>query len=243
MKRRSLYLFIAVSMASAVALAQYITPTRHMASAGPKLELARAMPETFGDWTVDHAMDAVVVSAEQKRMLDKIYSQLVSRTYYNRVSGERIMVSIAYGADQRESMQLHYPEVCYPAQGFELTYNQPGKLRLGQGMLSVRRLVAQQGSVRVEPITYWILVGNTPTTGRTEKRLVELRYGLHGYIPDGLLFRVSSIDRDPSSAFGVQDHFINDLSNALPVQARARLFGQQPSGVNLARAPDKNGRT
>ena len=33
--------------------------------------------------------------------------------------GRQIMLSIAYGEDQRDGMKLHYPEVCYPAQGFQ----------------------------------------------------------------------------------------------------------------------------
>jgi EpsI family protein len=226
-KRRIIYAFAAALMFGAVAAAEYITPTQHLAEIGPKLKLATALPETFGNWAVDKSMNAAVVSAEQKAMLDKIYSQLLSRTYYNRVTGERIMVSIAYGADQRESMQLHYPEVCYPAQGFELRYNQPGEMTLDDGALPVRRLVAQLGSARIEPITYWILVGKTPTASRTGKRLTELQYGLHGFIPDGLLFRVSSIDRDQSSAFKSHERFIHELQVALPEQARERLFGQR----------------
>lgn len=230
MKRLSVCLAAAALMGSASVLAQYMKPTQHLADMGPKLELAQMMPEHFGDWTVDHAMDALVVSAEQQAMLAKLYSQTYSRTYVNSRSGERIMVSIAYGADQRDSMQLHYPEVCYPAQGFQLTYNQQGSLPVNDGVLPVRRLVAQAGATRVEPITYWILIGDKPTTSGIDKKFAEMRYTLRGVIPDGILFRVSSIDSDQDAAFKSQEIFVNALNSALPASARARLFGQPDPG-------------
>ena len=49
----------------------------------------------------------------------------------------------------------------------------------------------------------------------TDKKLEELRYGLHGEIPDGMLFRVSSIDTNTQSAFSLQESFVRDLLNSL----------------------------
>ena len=48
------------------------------------------------------------------------------------------------------------------------------------GELPVKQLVACHG-VRVEPITYWVTVGDTAaTTKGWERKLVKLRYGLTG---------------------------------------------------------------
>ena len=55
----------------------------------------------------------------QKALLDRLYEQQLSRTYEN-AQGYRIMLSIAYGGNQRDELELHKPEVCYVAQGFVL---------------------------------------------------------------------------------------------------------------------------
>ena len=49
---------------------------------------------------------------------------------------------------------------------------------------------------RNEPVTYWLTVGDQVITNKFDKRIAEIRLGLTGQIPDGLLFRVSSIDND-----------------------------------------------
>jgi EpsI family protein len=44
--------------------------------------------------------------------------------------GYRIMLSIAYGKNQSDALQLHKPEICYPAQGFTLLAKQNTPLDL-----------------------------------------------------------------------------------------------------------------
>jgi EpsI family protein len=44
----------------------------------------------------------------------------MSVSAYVNASGYRIMLSLAYGSDQRGALQAHKPEVRYPAQGFTL---------------------------------------------------------------------------------------------------------------------------
>ena len=74
-------------------------------------------------------------------------------------------------------------------------------------------------------MTYWFNVGETPIRNQLEKRLVEIRLGLSGQIPDGLLFRVSSIDDTPTRAYQMQDEFVTDLLNAVGTKERVRLSG------------------
>ena len=70
------------------------------------------------------------------------------------------MLSIAYGGDQSDTMAVHKPEVCYPAQGFQILKNATASFSTGDGNIPVKRLVATQGP-RIEPITYWTTVGDT----------------------------------------------------------------------------------
>jgi EpsI family protein len=78
---------------------------------------------------------------------------------------------------------------------------------------------------RQEPLTYWFTIGDTAVQGTTQKKIVELRFGLTGRIPDGMLFRVSSIDPDEARAYELQEKFINQLLNAVSPLERKRLSG------------------
>ncbi|MDB5875653.1 MAG: EpsI family protein, partial [Ramlibacter sp.] len=118
----------------------------------------------------------------------------------------------------------HKPEVCYPAQGFALKSNEPTELSTPFGTIAARRLDTSLGA-RKEPVTYWFTMGDTPIESRFQKRLVELRLNLTGQVPDGLLFRISSIDGSTTRAFQAQDAFVADLLKAVPQKDRTRLSG------------------
>lgn len=214
----------AVLMASAAALATVMTPTRKIVDTLPKLNLEATIPEQFGEWTLDRRAVGGVVNPQQTELLNKLYSQILSRTYYN-AQGYRIMLSIAYGEDQRDGNQLHYPEVCYPAQGFQVTSNHKGMLSTGLGQVPVKRLETNLSQNRYEPVTYWTTIGSQALTGGTEKKLAEMKYGLRGEVPDGLLFRVSSIDRDSAAAFAIQQQFVDQMLAAIPSEVRPRIAG------------------
>ena len=71
---------------------------------------------------------------------------------------------------------------------------------------------------RLEPVTYWMRVGNDIATGPVESQIIQLKYGLHGIIPDGAVIRVSTIGLAPEASFKLQDQFIRDLLAAIPPQ-------------------------
>lgn len=204
--------------------ATMLTPTRWMSEEAQRAPLEQALPKSFGDWRVDAAGAAAVINPQTQQVLDKIYSDMLSRTYVDS-KGYRVMLSIAYGKDQRDSMQLHYPEVCYPAQGFTVLSNNIARVETGFSTLDVRRLVTNLGGRRPEPVTYWTTVGNQAVIGGNDKKMAEMSYGFRGLIPDGLLFRVSSIDPVPAEAFAAQDRFVRDLVRALGPVERLRFAG------------------
>jgi EpsI family protein len=217
-------LIVAALMASAAAVATVLTPREKIVDLMPKLDLERVIPEQFGEWQMDKRAVGGVVNPQQSEVLNQIYTQIVTRTYVN-PRGYRVMLSIAYGEDQRDSNQLHYPEVCYPAQGFQVTSNRRGVLQTKHGEIPVKRLESQMAQQRFEPITYWTTVGEKAVTGGMRKKLAEMEYGLVGRIPDGLLFRVSSIDRDSAQAFSQQERFIQDLLGSLDAASLRRVAG------------------
>ncbi len=214
-----------VLMAATAVGGQVMVPTRRMSAERGPFRLEDLMPTNFGAWRLDDRAATGIINPQTEAMLNRLYSQLLDRVYLD-TSGNRIMVSIAYGDDQADdSVQLHYPEVCYPAQGFQLKGNRKDIIELGQGSVRVRRLETQFGDSRFEPVTYWTIIGDQQSLGGWDRKIAEIRHGLRGEVVDGLLFRVSSIDRDTTHGFLTQDTFIRALVEAMSPKARHQLVG------------------
>ena len=211
-------------MMLAVGLAIAMKPTTRMAEQKPPVNLELMIPRVFADWKLDPSLAPIILSPDVQAKLDNIYNQTLSRAYVNGI-GSRVMLSIAYGADQLgESMQVHRPEFCYTSQGFEITKNAVSSLSTSEGVVPVRRLIAQAGS-RTEPITYWITVGEQAALPGVSRKVAQLRYGLTGTVPDGMLIRVSSIGIDEENQYALQDRFLRDLLGALSPDKRITLLG------------------
>ncbi len=214
----------AAAMLLAAVLAFAAKPRAKVADQAPPIVLEELVPRQFGNWRVDETVVPVLVDPRTQAKLDEIYNQTLARTYVN-ADGQRIMLSIAYGGDQSDSMQVHRPEICYTAQGFQVLRQTVGQLVTDYGALPVKRLLAVQGP-RNEPITYWVVVGDKATQVGMQQKLQQLKYGLTGRVPDGILVRVSSIDRNEDAAFGAQDRFLREMLAAMPEAGRLRVAGR-----------------
>jgi EpsI family protein len=141
------------------------------------------------------------------------------------------MLSIAYGGEQNDSLKAHRQEVCYTAQGFQVRDLRPDEMHFGAHVIPVVRMVAQKGA-RVEPVTYWFTMGDEVVLTRSARLLAQVKHGLRGYIPDGMLVRISNISTDPQASFALHDSFVRDLIAAMHAQHAARFVGplkpQQP---------------
>lgn len=207
------------------AVAAATAATRHALADGrkpPPPQLARIVPTSFPGWR-ELPVAPTVVTAQTQEMLQSIYNEILSRVYVAS-DGYQVMLSIAYGGDQRGVLRAHKPEVCYPAQGFRLLDISDGTLQTEFGSIPTRTMRTVLGP-RNEPVMYWFaLAGRTSASG-WERRLQGLRMSLTGQVPDGLLFRVSSIDPDAQRAFGRQGDFVRAMLSACTPVARARLSG------------------
>src|SRR6516164_2394153 len=132
------------------------------------IDLKTDVPRQFTEWTEVPEQSGQIVDPQTKKLLDSIYDQLLTRTYVNK-QGYRIMLSLAYGSDQRGGLQAHRPEICYPAQGFKLNSMQDDDLMTSNGSIHVRRLTTSMGP-RDEPVTYWLTVGDHVIRNQIEKR-------------------------------------------------------------------------
>ena len=222
MSTNRIALLIAALMISASVGAIALRPDQKVADLAG-INLDTMIPKQFGDWREEPQRNLQMVNPQTQATLDKYYSQLLSRAYVNN-QGYRVMLSLAYGSDQRGALQAHMPEVCYPAQGFTLHSSKTLPLTTPFGEIPAQRLYTTLGP-RQEPVTYWFTVGDKAVQNKLQKRLIDLRYGLIGQIPDGLLFRVSSIDANQERANELQDQFVNQLLQVIPPGDRKRLSG------------------
>ena len=218
--------FLIAALMFAAGVGAYVArPSTKVSDERPVISLESMIPRKIGDWREVPQGYVQVVNPQTQELLDKLYSEIVTRTYVNS-GGYRVMLSLAYGSDQRGALQAHKPEVCYPAQGFVLKENEVGLLVTAFGEISVRRLFTVLGA-RQEPVTYWFTIGDKKVEGKSHvyRRIVEFSYVLTGRIPDGMLFRVSSIDPDRSRAYAMQEQFVDQLLHAVSPAERKRLSG------------------
>ncbi len=226
-------LMLGGAMLATAAIGEWATPRRLMAMESPLPDLAVMLPLAISGWRGEDASRLQLVSPDVQAVMKALYQQTLARQYHHTRWGT-VMLAVAYGGDQSDATRVHRPEVCYPAQGFVVGPAHRDVLALGRGEaareMPVRRLQARMGS-RHEPITYWITVGQAVATRASEQKLIQIRYGLHGVVPDGMLMRVSSLDRDAQQAWWVHHRFIEALFMAVAPSHRSRVFGATKDGT------------
>lgn len=200
-----------------------VTPRAMNRQSLPATYLQDNIPTAFGDWQSLDNIGNRIVNPELQQALNRIYNQEVNLNYFD-VSGDEVMLSIAYGANQTDEFAAHDPAGCYPAQGLSIVNRHPDILHTSFGDLPVIRM-ATRGQNRLEDVTYWFVVGQYITNNDWTKKKIQLRYALRRKIPDGLIFRVSSLDRDPARAWQLQDRFLKQFLNNLSPTVRQHLIG------------------
>jgi EpsI family protein len=213
----------AAGMVFTAAAAAVLKPEPTKPQSIDNFDLQLSIPKTFGTWLHQPTMNVTIVDPQTKELLDKIYSQILTRVYRDK-DGYSVMLSIAYGSDQRGALQSHKPEVCYPAQGFSMIAQADASIRTPDGAIPVRQLQMALGA-RKEPLTYWFTVGAQSVVTALDRRVAMIKSVMTGRIPDGLLFRVSSIDPEPQNAFKRQSNFVLELLSAMPASTRTRFSG------------------
>lgn len=181
-------------------------------------KLDELVPQRIGDWRFNTASGLVLPPADQLR--DSIYSQLLTRVY-TRDGAAPVMLLIAYSGAQDGTIQIHRPEVCYPASGFRLTRNEPHQVPLAAPLAAAaavpaRGIVAETEGRR-EQIVYWTRLGNHFPTRWIEQRLAVTAENFAGVVPDGVLVRVSS------TGYGNQFPMLDEFARALVASVGRRM--------------------
>ena len=223
-QRRKALAFVGAALASGAA-AVAMVPRAGVVEITASMPLDTLFPPLFSGWEIDPTVIPLEIGADLRKVVAETYDQTLARTYVNR-QGYQVMLSVAYGGRRNQGMDIHRPEVCYPAQGMALRRKtDEAMFGFGDAQLPVKRLVAGAGN-RNEPITYWLVIGRSVASFGYGHRLALLKYGLTGHVPDGMLVRLSSIDNNETRAFAEQGEFLHAMLAAMTPDFRRRIMGQ-----------------
>lgn len=217
-----------IACMAAAGSAAALKPRQTLSLAGPNT-LEQAIPNAFGDW-VAQPSDAIITPDEEDSLVNKVYNQTVGRLYVKN-SGEMVMLLIAYGGTQNDLLQLHRPEVCYPAFGFRIDHSAKAAVTLAPRVAIPGRALTASIPQRVEQILYWTRIGeHLPTDGR-EQRVAKLEDQFAGIIPDGILVRISTIGDDQLEGLALNRRFAMDLISAMAPPDRPMLIGTEAASA------------
>jgi EpsI family protein len=207
---------------AAAGLAWRLTP-RGIIDRTNGAKLADIVPEQFAGWSSSPS-DSLIQPKTEGKLADQLYSDTLTRIYAHERTGEEVMVLMAYGNTQSDLLQLHRPETCYPAFGYDIRHSAVAQVAYRGGSVPVRELIAV-GPARTESILYWTRVGDSLPVNSREQRIDKLRTAMAGYIPDGLLARFSVLG-DEGDSFTKLSDFVGGLLNAVPDGHMAALVGR-----------------
>jgi EpsI family protein len=216
---------IGAACAAAGAAAFGLTPRRRVSLLGAN-KLDDIVPRAFGDWTSTDRNDEVA-PREEGSLATRLYGQTVGRLYTNTRTGVEVMMLLAWGNTQSNDLQVHRPEVCYPAFGYDILSSEALRLPLSQtASLPLRRITVQRGD-RVEQVVYWTRLGEFLPQSVREQRIDRFRTAVTGLVPDGLLARFSRAVASASAPEGPLKNFIPELLAAIPEAQRKVLIGSR----------------
>ncbi len=196
-------------------------------------KLADVVPKAFGYWISEEVGDPYAVNGEGT-LSAKLYNELLTRHYFNLKTGSGVMLLMAYGGRQSDELQLHRPEVCYPAFGFNLTRNDPVDIPIGGALYVPARQLAAEAEGRIESILYWSRLGELLPQDGGQQRSARLKIAMQGIIPDGLLSRFSMAGDNPEREWVAIAAFVKELIGAVAPARRNVLIGSERSNA-LAR--------
>lgn len=225
MNRRDI--MIGAACALALGGAEWLRPRNYIKLLGDN-RLSDITPLKFGAWEASEGGD-IVIPETPGSLMDQLYNDTLARSYANSGNGMVIMLLIAYGEAQSDMLQLHRPESCYPAIGFEITSRTFPNLQLGDTVppIPAVALTAKAGQ-RVEDIVYWTRLGERLPRTSGEQRKDKLATAMQGYVGDGALIRASALR--PAGAEPVHDEisaFLESLITAMPAKDRKAYIGTE----------------
>jgi EpsI family protein len=180
------------------------------------------LPNQLGERTSLQSQGLVRPAEEAE---DKsIYDQEVSRVYLAEGLAP-IMLLIAYGSTQSDTLQLHRPEFCYPASGFQISETQQSPQPVGSNQIIPASFFTGVRDDRVEHVLYWTRLGDQFPDSWIGQHLARMKNSLRGLVPDGVLVRASLISPDASEAHTTLQAFLEQLVTGASPRVQKVLTG------------------
>lgn len=200
------------------ALSSWRTPaavTRPMTSE----QFGNAIPARIGNWVSRRTAEVVLPPQDDS---NKLYENLETRVY--EADGlPAIMVLVAYSSIQQNDIQVHRPEVCYPASGYPVISQNPVDLHIAGRKIRAKMVRAQRGGL-VERVLYWVRVGDQFPTDWASQRLSMAFANLRGIVPDGVLVRISALEEPSGNVSDVLERFTNAFLEQSPPRMRDQIL-------------------
>lgn len=186
-----------------------------------KGSLDKLIAPKIDQWTYATSSGLVLPAADP--MKDALYNDILTRVY-TADNLPVMMLCIAYSNSQNGMLQLHRPEVCYPAGGYRLSETKIVQMPIGTHAPIPARYFSAEGVSRSEQVLYWTRIGTEMPTQWSGQRAAVMRANIRGIIPDGILVRVSSPVSDAGSTLPYIEKFIVALVKSLNPAAHKLLI-------------------
>ena len=180
-------------------------------------KLEDLVPKTIGRW--DFVTASGLVIPPEDDFEKTLYSQVLTRVYSDN-RGTPIMLLLAQNGGQTGFLQIHRPEVCYTAGGYQISAVTSHPIRVGQTVVPANRMDASSGGP-TEHVIYWTRVGNQVPASWRQQKLAVAEQNLNGLIPDAILVRISTINDDADAALANIDDFVRAMLQSIPPSRRS----------------------
>ncbi|HEY6869876.1 MAG TPA: EpsI family protein [Novosphingobium sp.] len=195
---------------------------RQAGLAGAQQLIEAALPERLGAWRRIALGDFILPPADT--LGRSLYDALILRGYSG-PGDARVYCVVTYGAVQDYALQLHRPEVCYPASGFAIHALDTYPARIGGLDLGAEVMVAGRDD-RAETVLYWTRVGQSFPGSQWQVRKTILGSLAHFRLPDGAMVRLSTQQLPGPATTAMLGGFADLLVRDLRGAGRAVLLGR-----------------
>jgi EpsI family protein len=207
---------IGVLFCSAAGIAAWRQPRIHLDYLG-RQKLEELVPKSIGRWNFVTASGLVVPTEDE--LEKRLYSQLLTRVYSDGQSPP-VMLLLAQNGSQTGFLQIHRPETCYTAGGYQISALAQHPIRLASKVIMANRIEASAGGPP-EQIVYWTRIGNRVPSSWRQQKLAVAEQNLQGIVPDAILVRISCASDDPRVALATIDRFVQAMIASIPPERRS----------------------
>jgi EpsI family protein len=201
---------------AAAGVAAWRSPRKNTDRLGSQ-KLEDLVPKRIGQWSFA-AKSGVVVPPDDP-LAKALYSQQLTRVYSDG-RGPPVMLLMAQSATQTGFLQVHRPDYCYRATGYQISAVSPHPIKIGPNTIPASMMDASSGGP-TEHVVFWTRIGDRIPTSWTAQKLAVAEQNLEGVIPDAILIRLSMVTEDGEAARAAIDTFVRLMLEAIPASRRA----------------------